>query len=542
MTTPIEPNPQPRGAWFYFGVFVLSVVAAALVVTQGLLYGLRDLPVVARDVGFFSFAAWLVAALWSLWATAERRAPKPWRSGSVEASAWCVVPAVLGLALYLVAAGDAVIFPPHGGDDHGQGVVDKDTVAIRWAAEDGVSSESPENSEIKESNARAAFSVVDPSDPGCARISYSWSIRRTDGPGDTSRIDGTSACSAIAPELVKNASYRVSVAGVRAGGEAVTGEQDFHLREFVILSLGDSVASGEGNKGPSPEAWRDAACHRSAFAGPRRAARLLQRVDRHVIVAFVHLACTGAWIDGGSDPPKFVKNHPAVLRSLRPERQIGTEEVALAGELPRAQTPDLVFLSVGANDIGFGPIIAHCFIWPRCPRRHIPAVRGPTLAKIVSARLATLAGSFHRLAGNPYFRDPSRVFVTEYFDPLRGRDGKFCPKIPSPVSVGRLGALGPDEIRWAERDVLRSLNVAVRRASHAAGWNYVGRIRAAFRRHGICAGNQSWIVPLPRLLNVFDEEDRMGAFHPNLRGQKLYGRRIAAAVLAAHMFPRSEGG
>src|SRR5207244_5768873 len=251
-------------------------------------------------------------------------------------------------------------------------------------------------------NARVTFSVVDPSDRRCARISYSWSITRTDGPGRTSRIDATSPCRAVAPELAKNASYRVSVAGVRAGGEAVTGEQDFHLREFVILSLGDSVASGEGNEGPPPHVWRNAACHRSAAAGPRRAARLLQRVDRHVVVAFVHLACTGAWIDGGSDPPEFVKNHPAVLRSLRLERQIGTEEVALAAKLPRAHTPDLVFLSVGANDIGFGPVIAHCFKWTRCPTRRIPAFRGPRLEKIVADRLDTLAGSFHRLAGNPY--------------------------------------------------------------------------------------------------------------------------------------------
>src|SRR5439155_21184722 len=118
----------------------------------------------------------------------------------------------------------------HHGDHH-----PADTVAIRWAAEDGVSSESSENSEIKEANARVTFSVVDPSDRRCARISYSWSITRTDGPGGTSRIDATSPCRAVAPELAKNASYRVSVAGVRAGGEAVTGEQDFHLREFVIL-------------------------------------------------------------------------------------------------------------------------------------------------------------------------------------------------------------------------------------------------------------------------------------------------------------------
>ena len=131
--------------------------------------------------------------------------------------------------------------------------------------------------------------------------------------------------------------------------------------------------------------------------------------------------------------------------------------------------------------------------------------------------------------------------MTEYFDPLRGRDGMLCPSIQGPLHLGRHGALDEDEIRWAERHVLRTLNVAVRRAARSADWNYVGRIRVAFRRHGICAGKQSWIVPLPKLSQVLDKEARMGAFHPNLRGQKLYGRRIAAAVLVAHMFPRPVG-
>jgi hypothetical protein len=101
--------------------------------------------------------------------------------------------------------------------------------------------------------------------------------------------------------------------------------------------------------------------------------------------------------------------------------------------------------------------------------------------------------------------------------------------------------LGTDEIRWAERDVVRRLNVAVYLAARAAGWNYVGGIRAAFRRHGYCAGEARWIVPLPQLLKI-SKSALMASFHPNVRGQKLYGRKIAAAVLATRMFPRPDNG
>src|SRR5256885_6304275 len=78
------PEPRPRGGWFFFGVFVISVVATALVVAQGLMYGLHDLPTLARDAGFASFAAWLLAAFWSLFATEERGAAKPWRARAAE--------------------------------------------------------------------------------------------------------------------------------------------------------------------------------------------------------------------------------------------------------------------------------------------------------------------------------------------------------------------------------------------------------------------------------------------------------------------------
>src|SRR5207247_606145 len=148
--------------------------------------------------------------------------------------------------------------------------------------------------------------------------------------------------------------------------------------------------------------------HRSAVAGPRQAARLLQRADRHVVVAFVHLACTGAWINGGGNPPKFVGNHPSVLPSEDLGRQRGRlDEVAQAKELLHGQTPDLVLLSVGANDIGFANIIRRCLTRTRCQTRRVRGYRG-TLEKLVAERLRTLAASFKELADDPLLRERER--------------------------------------------------------------------------------------------------------------------------------------
>src|SRR5256885_10479070 len=99
------PEPRPRGGWFFFGVFVISVVATALVVAQGLMYGLHDLPTLARDAGFASFAAWLLPAFWSLFASVERGAAKPGRARAAQASSWCVGPAPLRRAPSRVHSG-----------------------------------------------------------------------------------------------------------------------------------------------------------------------------------------------------------------------------------------------------------------------------------------------------------------------------------------------------------------------------------------------------------------------------------------------------
>lgn len=81
---------------------------------------------------------------------------------------------------------------------------------------------------------------------------------------------------------------------------------------MLIVSLGDSYGSGEGNPDlhqifdPRPESffqvhrptqWVDKRCHRSATAGPAEAARRLEASDPKTSVTFLSFACSGATID-----------------------------------------------------------------------------------------------------------------------------------------------------------------------------------------------------------------------------------------------------
>ena len=92
---------------------------------------------------------------------------------------------------------------------------------------------------------------------------------------------------------------RLTISGPDAAGPF---DQLIVVRDHLIVSLGDSYASGEGNPdvnraGSTPARWVDKRCHRSAYAGPAQAALALERADPHSSVTFLSFACSGATIN-----------------------------------------------------------------------------------------------------------------------------------------------------------------------------------------------------------------------------------------------------
>jgi hypothetical protein len=69
--------------------------------------------------------------------------------------------------------------------------------------------------------------------------------------------------------------------------------------DYLVVSIGDSVASGEGNPDATPHTWLEPRCHRSLRSGAALAARAVELGDRHSVVTFVPLACSGATIEEG---------------------------------------------------------------------------------------------------------------------------------------------------------------------------------------------------------------------------------------------------
>jgi len=240
-----------------------------------------------------------------------------------------------------------------------------------------------------------------------------------------------------------------------------------------------------------------------------------QRLEPHTSVTFLYLACSGASIE---------------------DDMIGSGgQIATMLDKLQGRVPSQVLLSIGANDLDFGQVIAHCAVSSpggllgSCIAQRDPSLQGQaqgfppgggTVDQVVAAKLIglrTLYGDLDaalRRAGVAQ----SAVYVTEYFDPTRDAGGQFC------TSLTQFGLVNGD-IPWAYAAFVARLNATLWAAAQSYHWHYVGNIAAGFADHGYCAGTNRWIVTA---LDSFSTQgDLAGTLHPNQAGQTF----IAAQVL-----------
>lgn len=350
-----------------------------------------------------------------------------------------------------------------------------------------------------------SFAVrVVPSAATCADLkSARWRVDRRPAKPD---LQPGEQCSAVV-RLQGEGSHRVAV---RVGRRTELAQVE--IDDKLIVAVGDSVASGEGN--PEGRAkWLDRPCHRSAAAGFEVAARRLAESDPHRSITFVSLACSGAEVDegllegyGGIDPPnRGFKYLPQVDRLQR----IAAQRPGGTGEGPAV---DVVLLSVGANDLKFSGVVRECAISPGdCSKSG---------EEQLQQRLGALDKRYDRLGEGLETAAPGApVFITEYFDPTHGSDGDFCRR--------SIAFTSPAESQWAYERLLKPLNGKIEVAAERNGWHPVGNIAGDFERHGICAQDR-WVRRFGE--SVFSQGDWLGVLHPNEEGHKRIARRVAIAL------------
>jgi hypothetical protein len=359
-----------------------------------------------------------------------------------------------------------------------------------------------------------------------------------------------------------------------SAGERASTVSEVTPRDLLVVSIGDSVASGEGSPhvaatGLTAETWQDNPCHRSAYAGPALAARDLELADEHSSVTFVQLACSGAAVMdvpalAGASPDPADPDDPSTGGLL--DDYAGVEpngaaarpsQLAQLADLKGTRPVDAMTVSIGANDVAFSQVVEECLLTSATDLG--PCHSSGTRDRL-DARLATLPARYDALAGalDDLGVAPSRVFLTEYFnltsDDLDLADLRCILDAPTAAAVLALTSPAPaftpyltaalatglvtdDEAEWARGYVGAQLNASVRAAVSAHGWRYVGGIEDRFARHGYCASDP-WVVRLGQ--TVLDQHDPFGAFHPNRAGQRAYADALQRSLRSSTLLPTAE--
>jgi hypothetical protein len=320
---------------------------------------------------------------------------------------------------------------------------------------------------------------------------------------------------------------------------------------YVIASVGDSVASGEGNPDQPPSGqfagllgqavWDDglgqdffgagetSTCHQSKYAPPTQAAGQINTDNESAIsVSYTQLACSGASIED-------------VINKQLPN-------------LPSGHI-DALIISAGANDIDGG--FANLF--KTCLSEVGLCQYDSTVTNRVASDIANLKNLYDQLATALATHDIGQVYITEYFDPTRPNTSSAIPYGDFETNTAcTLNILNSGTWQWAHDSVVAPLNAAVQTAAQAHGWHYVSGIASAFIGHGFCAwtqdsagtgsypdnqdGYQHWVVAMNpgtslSPTNIFSsleastiEGDTAGTSHPNQQGEAVIRNAIVHEV------------
>ena len=269
--------------------------------------------------------------------------------------------------------------------------------------------------------------------------------------------------------------------------------------------------------------WLDQACHRSLYSHQLRAALQLGVEQPHRAVTFVGFACSGAETIFGAflryKGHEWVPNPPDFSQiSAVAAAQCGTadapatelpEAYHMNGRLPelqgglvlrkcpadRARKIDLLFLSLGGNDIGFSRLVANAVLADQSSLRWLGGWIGQveglkeaqTSLDLLPDRYKSLNRAFHSIIHIPW-AESDRIVLTAYPPMVLLEDGRsLCPDGTSGMTVLSDYFLSKEKSQEASVAAER-LQGIMRDNARAHGWSFADAHRAEFRGRGLCAG------------------------------------------------------
>jgi len=387
-----------------------------------------------------------------------------------------------------------------------------------------------------------------PTDANCA-----WSFEGGDGPPQTLTASCGEDVNLRAP-AGKTTTVTVDIASPNGPTRRAIGAID--VRDLLIAGLGDSIAAGEGDPdrpvaladdgfcfrnyigtgrseyfrpgrigfsgdkacdgGRDPGTnmaewarlsarWLSSPCHRSLYSYELRAALGLAIENPHVAVTFLPLACTGATIEVGLFGAQAARELNCGGSTTCPS-SIPGQLVQLRDILARARRAqpgrglDLIFLTIGANDIYFSGLVSDMIIQSTAER--VLARRGGVISTVEEAQAAldkTLPANFSKLraALKPLVGGRlDKVVFTAYANPALSAEGTPCGAGRDGFDVHPAFAVDGERLRKAVSFVQNRFLPAIKALATCTGgvicapdgaMSFADQHQAAFADHGFCA-------------------------------------------------------
>ena len=414
----------------------------------------------------------------------------------------------------------------------------------RWDTSDGL----PPISDIYPKSWQVDLLLTSGGAPACpSGKTYVWTV--TGGGKSQTLPSRTCKVTATVPKLGDYSVTAKEFKGGKATG-AVAANPNVKVQDFLIVGLGDSNGSGEGN----PPFYYPR-CNRSVASYQFQAALYVELQDRHSSVTFIHASCSGARIDHLYTTP--YEGTRAASPALDP--QIWQVSHLLAQGTP-ARKVDAMIMSAGVNDIAFGPILTFCVlegvISPHTPCEGTAAApsfdnanpkritgfvalhgvtSSPTLGsrlgvlqKQLPSRYAPLAAALQQPVnpkhGGLAVKNPADVYITQYPDFTNDDNGTPC----GPSGLARF-----DTSTWTWLGLNASLlNRTVAAAARASGWTLVPVNSLAFAKRGYCATHSLFhgiggpAVGLGASGAPTGTTDTAGPFHPDAEAHLIQAAEV----------------
>lgn len=422
-------------------------------------------------------------------------------------------------------------------------------------------------------------------------VAYQWVLEDTEGPFVASKLvmRPVSPMHSARFEVPRPGRYHVRLRVVFADGRQGERKAHFEFRDWFIVSMGDSAASGEGNPdeigtlgvgggtvcrntsvslgtGVEPKmnndpVWTEKEAHRSMKSGPALAARSLQRTFG------------GTWSPVEGDQftrlrfdkvvfASFARSGAGILTGLI-SRQEGDGDFIGVGQMEECRRTasgrriDALMISIGGNDAGFAGVLTDLVRKDsvfRARLRFLGTGNDAQARRDIEKRLDALLG-IGLPPGQKGELEVRYEALRDQVDNLRQDPGLgevYISGYPTSLfqfrkTSGQLGFracevfAGPDfDISDRDGEAIQSrgllLNALIKRKAEEFGWHYVD-VEADFEGRGYCAarGTRFWVHAEESCRRQGDFD---GTMHPNHLGQHAYALRLSQAM-RQHTFPRT---